>query len=75
MVKKETDITTKKLNKLLDSDYYSQVIDTWFVMLEKVGGNPNRIKKEAFLKEAGLKESSVQYRARTRGFSAKSIRP
>lgn len=55
MVKKKIDKTTKKLNKLLDSDYYSQVIDTWFVMLEKVGGNPNRIKKEPFLKEAGLK--------------------
>ena len=55
MVKKKIDKATLKLNRLLDSNYYSTVIDAWFVVLEKVGGNPSRIRKENLIKEAGLR--------------------
>ncbi len=44
----------KKQRVLLESDYYSEVLDAWFVALEKAGRNPDRIMKKYILEDGGI---------------------
>ena len=54
MVKAKETKEERKQRLLIESDYYNEVLDAWFIALEKAGRNPNCIMKKYILEDGGI---------------------